>query len=1125
MRIYFIKERVREYDQEKGALRYLAGGVKAIKFLRELAKENDDRELTEQELFRFYSEITEAFSKIKDVSEPEAGLLNAVTRTSIYLIVRRLEDARPSLFNKENFSEILNHQEEYLWKIVKVWDVIPDKALQCQGVFEILLEHKDYLEDLYKVLSSTHTTLRQPYLAHPIQDYFMRVCFLSLMPEGIAEGIEVQPLIMNFEPKQLLSRANLKAFREFYVAKKINRGDELTDFDKGWAKDGRLDIIESMNRLPNSLKTAKVFRLLCTGGESKKISFVREFLTTLPEHLKTYESLQQALSTRHPTAVLHAMQGLSREFQTKENYKLIIDTVISSDTFDCFRVVYEKWHALPASLKTQENFETFHTNNIRNTRYMLYDLALYFDSFPVELKTQDNFKKLFGTKMTNRVSAIFKELFTPQMFTAMTFKDKYFEDEARLLRELANVMTVLPDTLKTLENIKLLLDHDSPNATACRSVHILFSALPQELRTQENLLTIVENPISIYVDLLKERDVRQAFRVKGRYLDRTLLEIGPFLNQAQLELILRFYKEPNECRAEMIRLGTELSVVKAVFNQFIHSRHTTLPWSQDHFNLLSHHAQQLLQFEAFEGDENGWQRVQNIINRMPPHLITLEFLNQFVALIVRIDMNVAMDIRNPRHPVYIILDRLEHHVNGIINQHNQIAEHRRRGDVFNPSQSTHTASVHRSVSESAAKLKRRYGDQINTLSKLEGIILEIRRWSEGAVAAEIGVNPFHLAKAKSALDRLTDPFFAYTDRNSGISMREALALVWIAIHDSALCTAPLNIAISRWVTGLYDIQRGYNQTDTFEDDMSSNDHAICTAGTFNKIVEIPWGIHPDVNLHYVTRKQASEKFPKLVAELVSDDLRELGKKAVTPEEISHYNALVNKIDQKGIESIWNTIKPVVCDRMFEEFGEVYKGRDDPEFIALIDQGQWVDLSQVKLRTYTKSEMSPEEKKEEDYSPPPSPHSFFQPKSSVKSDKAIIFPKGTTDVTEQIYQLYRSSIQEAVVKGIVEFLMLEREKCVKENYTDKYEKFVNAIIQDGISEDTWETYFIPMIAKHLWNDYAEFKNFFVGNSTHSQFVKILEAATQEDISQIDFRKFQLNASEMGSSNMPNIKPSS
>ena len=189
--------------------------------------------------------------------------------------------------------------------------------------------------------------------------------------------------------------------------------------------------------------------------------------------------------------------------------------------------------------------------------------------------------------------------------------------------------------------------------------------------------------------------------------------------------------------------------------------------------------------------------------------------------------------------------------------------------VINPGQSTHTASVHRTVSESAIRLAKRYGSMIEapgleeTIKKLQAQVLSLPGRKNQA--------------AKDCIKRITKVDYFYTDDKSGITTRQLLALIFLAISDDKTRRCSHEEAMARFVQGLYEIQRGYN-LDGHGVDNGEDDRPICTGGTFNKLIATLVGVHPDFEIRYITRETAALKLPKVVQEEAMLYLTTLKKK-------------------------------------------------------------------------------------------------------------------------------------------------------------------------------------------------------------------------------------------------------
>ena len=254
-----------------------------------------------------------------------------------------------------------------------------------------------------------------------------------------------------------------------------------------------------------------------------------------------------------------------------------------------------------------------------------------------------------------------------------------------------------------------------------------------------------------------------------------------------------------------------------------------------------------------------------------------------------------------------------------------------RAAVFNQAQSTHTASVHHSVSDSARKLMQRYGEGL----KLEDKIAEIKAYVNALPIT------YKNEAAKLCIARITEPHYSFTD-TSGVSTRQLLALAYIAIHDKAKRIGALADAKALFIEALYEIQRGYNLNDAGQD-QGGVDVPICLAGTFNKLMEKLNGIHPDVEVVYITHEGASCKFSKLAQEHAIAYLRTLA----SPQNAVDYKRvkdLLDSIQNEGsLEPIWSEIQGNVRDTLWEEFREAYANNpNNPRFIDMIDNGQYLN---------------------------------------------------------------------------------------------------------------------------------------------------------------------------------------
>jgi len=216
-------------------------------------------------------------------------------------------------------------------------------------------------------------------------------------------------------------------------------------------------------------------------------------------------------------------------------------------------------------------------------------------------------------------------------------------------------------------------------------------------------------------------------------------------------------------------------------------------------------------------------------------------------------------------------------------------------------------------------------------------------------------SPKHLA-AKRCIERITAWDYTFTD-SSGVSTRQLLALAYTAIHDETKRQGTLEDALALFVEGLYEIQRGYNLNAQGIDNNAPEDSPICLAGTFNKLMEKLNGIHPDVEVYFITHEGAYVKFPKVVERHALTYLNRL----TCPETATDYLAikeLLDSMQDNGLEPIWDKIKADVELVLWDEFKDAYANNPNhQQFREMIDNGLYSnapDLTEI----YSTLEASP-----------------------------------------------------------------------------------------------------------------------------------------------------------------------
>lgn len=260
---------------------------------------------------------------------------------------------------------------------------------------------------------------------------------------------------------------------------------------------------------------------------------------------------------------------------------------------------------------------------------------------------------------------------------------------------------------------------------------------------------------------------------------------------------------------------------------------------------------------------------------------------------------------------------------------------------------THTESVHKSVSESAIKLFKCYGDAISTPAKLTIVIGKIKEYLAGLVT-----DTFEIAVAKRSINHFTDDFHRgqIADQRTGFTVSQFLALTWLAIHDDTKRIGTLESARAAFIDVLYQIKREGNISwETNIDDRALNDLQSCLSGACNKIINGQQGHHPDFEIIVQTKGQVALKFPIIVVEEIQSYLSSQFMKAMRSgkqEEIQAVFLLMEAIKLDGIVVILDNIRDSISNRVLEDFNELYPTRNAAGFEDLLKTIEDVNLSGV-----------------------------------------------------------------------------------------------------------------------------------------------------------------------------------
>lgn len=250
---------------------------------------------------------------------------------------------------------------------------------------------------------------------------------------------------------------------------------------------------------------------------------------------------------------------------------------------------------------------------------------------------------------------------------------------------------------------------------------------------------------------------------------------------------------------------------------------------------------------------------------------------------------------------------------------------------INPSQSTHRASVHQSVSKSARDLNEYYkmkAKPIKPMATLTAFLFELQ-----GLKASKETNQTHLGPAISALEHIIDCHFnnhmQYIDPASGVKTTNLLTMAVMTLEDDEcrtitgqtgvkITTASID-ARNRIIECLYDIQRGYNQ-DERGNDLGGRDKPICTAGTFNKIVESMNGVVHCVEITLMTREIALAGLKDIIHRAAKNHIMSLPR--ITAEELASVHTRLNDLNR---DTTFEPISSVLFSTVMDEFKSFYQG--------------------------------------------------------------------------------------------------------------------------------------------------------------------------------------------------------
>lgn len=273
----------------------------------------------------------------------------------------------------------------------------------------------------------------------------------------------------------------------------------------------------------------------------------------------------------------------------------------------------------------------------------------------------------------------------------------------------------------------------------------------------------------------------------------------------------------------------------------------------------------------------------------------------------------------------------------------------------NADQSTHTLSVHESVSSSASKLAKRY--QHMPLHSIIDADIQLRFYPLFSQADRGRLCTVALLEEKlcqcltdygrleskneprrvalRCFKRLTTDRQHFYDKASGVSLRHLMYLAFLSVYDQAALEERVSVQDAReaLILGMGEIQRGYN----IEAATEKKDIPICLSGSFNKLINCLQGVHTDCNITYVTPALVSAKLPVVTKNAVKAYLLALDEKT--------RHQCLSELHKEGMsDEVWSHTAQQIADVLFDEFGSLYDGKEDITFLSLVECGQYVDLT-------------------------------------------------------------------------------------------------------------------------------------------------------------------------------------
>ena len=246
---------------------------------------------------------------------------------------------------------------------------------------------------------------------------------------------------------------------------------------------------------------------------------------------------------------------------------------------------------------------------------------------------------------------------------------------------------------------------------------------------------------------------------------------------------------------------------------------------------------------------------------------------------------------------------------------------------------THAVSVHISATNSAYRLKNRYGIGL----KIDDELKEMEQWLN-QIKPNSTVTEYEIKLSRENFKRLAYQIGSYMDPKSYVSLRELLALMWLAFKnkDRLLICNP------------EDARRQLIEALVEMDD--SRGDPICPGGAFNKLIEKGCSLHPDIEMVFIDATVAGMKLPVIVREKA---IEYLNSNCPAEDLLRHLEEIRAIENAYSVEPIWMHIKEAVIKAILDDFAPLFRS-DESAFgasvITFVAPGIDVALSEDILST-------------------------------------------------------------------------------------------------------------------------------------------------------------------------------